>query len=142
MMTACPTVGKTYARGDAKGKVSVKFQQAYTKAGEPYERLRTQLVYSNWPQNRPTIYRKDTITTCGRESGKAPVGEVETGGGSLHEQCHNGTCTITLNLEVKYKPPATLPGGRQWKFDLLRFAPDKPMKGFEPLPFYKVVINR
>jgi hypothetical protein len=142
MMATCPMVGKTYKRSDGKGQVSMTFREAYAKAGSFSERLRTRLVYNNWPENRPTIYRNLTITTCGPESGKAPVGETGGTGGSVSEECHNGVCTITLNLEIIYRPPATLPGGKKWKFDLIRIAPDKPMKGFDPIPAYRVIITR
>ena len=139
---SCPIVGRTIKRSDGKGQASVTFQEAYTKAGAFSERLRTRLVYSNWPQNRPTIYRKIAIGTCGPEAGKAPVGEASAGGGSYSEECHNGVCTITINEEIRYNPPATLPGGKRWKFDLIRLAPDKRIKGFDPIPVYRVVVNR
>jgi len=139
--TSCPVVGKTYTRGDSKGKVSIQFRQAYVKAGYN-ARLRTQLVYSNWPEDRPLLYRGNKLTTCGIESGKPPLGEVQCCGGSTHGECHNGVCTWTLNLEINYRPPATLPSRKKWKFDLVSFTTEKKMKGFEPLPAYRIVITR
>lgn len=140
---ACPIVGKTYVRGDSKGKVSMKFQQAYVKAGSFETRLRTQFVYSNWPENRPLIYGDNTkMTTCGLESGKAALGSVNCCGGSSHSECTNGVCTYVLNLEIRYHPPATLPTRKKWKFDLITFTTEKKIKGFEPLPSYRVVISR
>lgn len=143
MMETCPIVGKTYTRSDGRGKVSITFQEAYSKVGNYFERLRTRVVYSNWPESRQLIYKNLKITTCGPESGKAPVGDAETGGGSFHAECHDGVCTYTITSELRYKPPATLPSGvRKWKFDLISFVPEKPMKGFEPLPSYRIIVNR
>ncbi len=138
----CPIVGKTYTRSDRKGQASMKFQEAWTKAG-PYESdLRTRLVYTHWPQNRPYVYRKVTISTCGVESGKPPVGQIREGSGNARIECHDGDCTITLDFDVVYQPPIKLQGGKRWKFDLIRYAPDKPTKGFDPLPVFRIVVSR
>lgn len=138
----CPIVGKTYVRGDAKGKVSMKFQQAYVKVGQYAERFRTQMVYSNWPIDRPFLYRSNKLTTCGLASGKAPLGTIDCCGGSVHADCSQGICTYVLDLEIRYKPPATLPSRKKWKFDLVSFTTEKKMKGFEPLPSIRIVLSR
>jgi hypothetical protein len=142
MAADCPIVGKTYTRGGANGQASMKFQEAYAKVGTFPTRVRTRLVYTHWPENRPIIYRNLKMSTCGPESGKSPVGQAREGGGSSRFECFNGVCTITLDIEISYKPPATLPGGKKWKFDLIRFAPDKPIKGFEALPSYRIIVTR
>ena len=108
----CPIVGKTYTRSDGNGQASVKFQEAYAKAGTYPTDLRTRVVYSHWPQNRPTIYRKFTMGTCGLESGKKPLGQARESGGSSEMKCVDGVCTLTLNIEIAYTPPATVPGGK------------------------------
>jgi len=139
---ACPVVGKTYTRSDGRGQASMKFQEAWTKAG-PYESyLRTKLVYTNWPQNRPLIYKKLTMSTCGQESGKPPIGQIREGSGSTKIECRDNVCSVTLDFDVVYQPPTKLPGGKRWKFDFVRFAPDKPTKGFDPLPIYRIVVSR
>ena len=138
----CPIVGKTYTRGGTDGQASMTFREAYSKAG-PYESyLRVRLVYTHWRQSRPLIYKKLTLSTCGLESGKKPIGEVREGTGSLKMECVDGICTITLDFDAIYQPPVALGGMKKWKFDLLRFAPDKPTKAFEPLPTYRVVVSR
>lgn len=138
----CPVVGKTYTRSDGHGRASMKFQEAWTKAG-PYESLlRTELVYDNWPANRPFVYRKLVLNTCGPESGKAPVGEVSESGGNSEGKCQDGLCTWTIRFDVVYRPPLKLPNGKRWKFDLVRYAPDKPTKGFDPIPVYRVIVTR
>lgn len=138
----CPVVGKTYTRSDGNGQAALKFQEAWTKAG-PYESyLRTELVYRNWPSNRPFVYRKITVSTCGLESGKPAVGQAREGTGRSDAVCRDGRCTYTLHFDVVYQPPLKLQGGKRWKFDLIRYAPDKPTKGFDPIPIYRVVVTR
>jgi hypothetical protein len=141
MDAVCPTVGKTYTRGGANGKVSIEFQEAYSQAGPLHTKLRTRLAYSNWPQDRGIIYMQPTMgSTCGPESGKPPVGQVRLSGGKSNVSCVQRVCTITLDLELDYTPPTTLPGGKTWKFDLIRFVPSKPIKDFEQLPSYRVSV--
>jgi hypothetical protein len=82
------------------------------------------------------------VSTCGPESGKPPVGKPDEIGESAKFECFNGICTITLDIEIFYRPPASLPGGKKWKFDLVHFAPNKPTKGFEALPAFRVIVTR
>jgi hypothetical protein len=144
MLAVCPDPGKTYARSDGNGQVSIVFQQAYAKAG-PYDmRIRTRITYTHWPENRPLIYNSlnPRMGTCGPESGKSPVGTVKVVGINFSSVCVNGDCTYTDTMDMSYKPPATLPGGKKWKFDFIRFDTKKPLKGFAPLPSYRIIVTR
>src|ERR1700735_1210055 len=98
----CPIVGKTYTRGGANGQASMTFRETYSKAGTYESYLRVRLVYTHWRQSRPLIYKKLTLSACGLESGKKPIGAVREGTGSLKMECVDGICTVTLDFDAIY----------------------------------------
>lgn len=137
----CPAVGKTYTTGNASGRVSMFFNstQVPLSAGRVY--LGIKLVYSDWPESRPVLHYVLQPITCGPQAGKKPVGTAREFGGSFHQTCVNGICRIEISFELEYTLPQTLPGNKPWRFDYVRYRPEKSTRGYGALPAWRLRIN-
>ena len=137
---ACPVSGgKTYKTGN--GHVSMKFWSVKTTAPSR-ESWGVYLTYTHWKQGRAFVHYTTQLLTCGPQGDKKPIGELgQCCGGSSESKCHNGFCTDTLKLYVDYKIAGSLPGKKAWKFDYVRFVPDKKVAGFGALPSLRIQVN-
>jgi hypothetical protein len=99
------------------------------------------LTYTDWKKDRPFVRYTTQLLTCGPQGDKKPIGELgKCCGGSIKSQCHNGICTDILKIYVDYKI-AGLPGKKPWKFDYVRFVPEKKVAGFGALPALRIQVN-
>jgi hypothetical protein len=137
---ACPVAGgKTYKTGN--GHVSMKFWPVETTAPSR-ESWGVYLVYTGWKQGRPLVLYTTKLLTCGPQGDKKPIGELgKCCGGSTQSKCHSGFCTDTLKLYVDYKIAGNLPGKKPWKFDYVKFVPEKKVAGFGALPALRIQVN-
>ena len=137
----CPAAsGKTYKTGN--GHVSMKFWQVETTAPS-HEGWGVYLSYTGWKVGRPLVRYTDRLFTCGPQGDRKPVGELvgKCCGGSSQEKCHNDICTHILKLYVDYKIAGNLPGKKLWKFDYVKFVPEKKVLGFGALPALRIQVN-
>jgi hypothetical protein len=134
---ACPPVGKVIKQSKATAKnVLLK-----TTTGSGQVKAVWQITFANLTESESyPQYTAVTLGYCG--SGAKPRGTLG-GGGSYehHRQCTNGVCTVTETVGVYYKPPATLQRN-VFKFDTIRFAPLKPVKGYDPMIGVLVQVNK
>jgi hypothetical protein len=137
---SCPAAGgKLYKTGN--GHLSMKFWPVEIPVGSSGQ-WRVYLNYTSWPEHRALVHYIPKLFTCGPDGGKKPLGELGTCcGGGRTESCSNGVCTITLMLYVPYKITAKLPGNKPWKYDYVKFVPEKSEKGFGALPSLRIQVN-
>jgi hypothetical protein len=138
---ACPSVGKKYTTGTANGRVSMKFFSRQVSVRDHSVALRVELIYSDWPEDRPLVGYILQLITCGPQGGKKPAGEAAEGSGSTHSKCENGICTIAIYGSDHYTPPRSLPGNKPWRFDYIIYKPMKSTRGYGALPSWRIQVN-
>jgi hypothetical protein len=134
---ACPVVGKTYKMSVPPGQISATLAAASVKAGST-GRLQTRLIFSKWPEGRTIDVTDVNDVGCGPQSKNPSHATVEEGGGRRSDKCHHDVCTITLDTEIKYAAPTTLPGDKPYKFDVVRFT---RKRGTQSVPVLKITIT-
>jgi hypothetical protein len=124
-----------------RGKATAKIVLARTAAGGPSTRIEWQIVFKNLTMSESyPQYGFKALLTCG--SAIKPVGSVGGGGSSSHSKsCSNGNCTVTETITVNYRPPAKLVRN-VFKYDVIRFAPETPMRGYDAAIGALVQVNR
>ena len=124
---ACPPAGKVIGMGKATAKIVL----ARTVAGGPATTVQWQIVFTNLTETEPYprfVFRR--LGACG--AGANPRGTVDGGGSYQHQKtCNNGNCTVTETIGVTYRPPKAL-GRNAFRYDAIRFAPEKPAPGYAP----------
>lgn len=137
---ACPVAGgKKYTTG--KGHVSMKFWQVETTAPS-HQGVAVYLIYSGWKKDRPLVRYTTKLFTCGPQGDAKPIGQLgRCCGGSHVSKCRNGVCTETFTLYVDYKIDGALPSKKPWKYDYVKFVPEKNVAGFGALPALRIQVN-
>ena len=128
---ACPPAGP-YTRG----KVSATAIDAKTLAGGSFSQTWV-VVFKDQPSKEPPVKLVPKLIVCGAPAGRTPKGTVGPGGthGTKYEcSTDRYTCTVTITSSYIYTAPATLPGNKPWRYDLVRFVPTKLTPPYGPLP--------
>lgn len=134
---ACPAVGAVFKRANS----SAKFVAATALKGLPRHIFWT-VTFTNqpYPPAAPVKF-VPKLFKCG-QPGTKPFGTVrDTGGGSTQIDCHNGVCKIVITYDVTYTSPSKLPGGKPWRWDLIRFVPSPAKPPYGQLPGARVEVK-
>ena len=134
---ACPSPGTVLRRGKATAKIVL----ARATAGGPSVRVQWQIVFTNLTESESyPRYDFKALAFCG--SGNKPRGSIGGGGSYSHSKtCNDNRCTATETIGLDYIPPAKL-FNAVFKYDMIRFAPETPMPGYQAAVGVLVQVNR
>jgi len=133
---ACPANGAKIVKGNSYTIVHRYYTIVNSSLGPRFT-----VVFTKQSSDKQPVTFAPKLFTCGPRSGKTPIGTVTAGGGSTSTSCHNGVCTITVTYYLTYTPPSKVPGGGNWRYDLIRMDPVKPKPPYGVLPAFVIEVK-